>query len=71
MTIGITVTIQMDGLSFKVYRLAILSAKIIKDGLSKLHVRLSKVQGFRVKEGLSCVFSAVKQHRKARNLALS
>ena len=28
------------------------------------------VQGFRVKEGLSCMFSAVKQHREARNLAL-
>ena len=27
------------------------------------------IQGFRVKEGISCVFSADKQHRKARNLA--
>ena len=29
-----------------------------------------KLQGFPVKEGLSCVFSMVKQHRKAQNLAL-
>ena len=28
------------------------------------------IQGFRVKEGLSCVFAAVKQPGKARNLAL-
>ena len=31
----------------------------------------SYVHGFRVKEGLRSVFSTVKQHVKARNLALS
>ena len=31
---------------------------------------LSVTRGFRVEEGLSCVFSAVKQQGKARNLAL-
>ena len=35
-----------------------------------MEIVIRDVQGFRVMEGLSCVFSMVKQQGKARNLAL-